>query len=348
MVLSFRHRLSCCLLSIGLLLLASATQAEQWVEAGQSSVGKHFVDPSSVTRNPELQQVSVMTRVDEANGGRWLTSMLIECQQHRFSYQHGYHLDAAGKQSFKFDAPRASEPITAASLPDQLQQQYCAAPGIAQSSVQSSVQSSAVQASPPPAAKPTSTPAQPQWLLVGNSNTGEVSYDQNSLRAGKDGGEAGLWTVHARVKPFNKNEQTLSTISLDCRANTFSLLQAQRVHDGKTESLFDKPQPMAPLAKSTTAKQLAAAICQPQAKTARNPFQDDTCKGLQSELQALENRVQADVDGDALYCDTMGKYLNQLANLSQAVEKNHCAIHGLEQYQREIRAVGCERANHDQ
>lgn len=103
---------SASLLSACLWLMINAAHAEQWVEAGQSSVGKHYVDPSSVTRNPELQQVSVMTRVDEANGGRWLTSMLIECQQHRFSYQHGYHLDAAGKQSFKFDAPRASEPIT--------------------------------------------------------------------------------------------------------------------------------------------------------------------------------------------------------------------------------------------
>ena len=306
--------LSRCLLG---LLLVSTAQAEQWVEAGKSSVGTHYVDESSVTRNPELQQVSVMTRVDEANGGRWLTSMLIECQKQSFSYQFGYHLDAAGKQSFKFDAPRASEPITAASLPAQLQQQYCTAPA--------------------QAAKPQSP--QPQWQLVGNSNTGEVSFDRNSLR----GGEAGLWTVHARVKPFNKNEQTFSTISLDCQANTFSLLQAQRVHDGKTESLFDKPQPMAPLAKSATAKQLATAICQPQTKAARNPFQDDTCKGLQGELQALENRVQADVDGDALYCDTMSQYLDQLGKLSYAIEKNHCAIHGLEQYQREIRAVGCEQ-----
>lgn len=314
--------------------MINAAHAEQWVEAGQSSVGKHYVDPSSVTRNPELQQVSVMTRVDEANGGRWLTSMLIECQQHRFSYQHGYHLDAAGKQSFKFDAPRASEPITAASLPDQLQQQYCT--GLAQGQ-DSPLQPSQSQLSQSLPSKTQSY--QPQWQLVGNSNTGEVSFDQNSLR----GGESGLWTVHARVKPFNKNEQTLSTISLDCRANTFSLLQAQRIHDGKSESLFDKPQPMAPLAKSATAKQLAAAICQPQAKTARNPFQDDTCKGLQGELQALENRVQADVDADALYCDTMSKYLDQLARLGHAVEQNHCAIHGLEQYQREIRAVGCEQ-----
>lgn len=295
-----------------LLFAGAATSAEQWELAGGSSVGKHYVDQASVVRNTAEQKFTVQTKVEQADG-IWVTTMQVDCRAKRFSYLKGFQLKD-GKQVVRFDAPRAEEPISPGSLPDQLQQRYCAAPVKAASS------------------------SVPRWEVVSNSNAGEVALDRASLQTlpGQ------VFRVNTRVKLFNKNEQTLSALQFNCGEGTFRILQAQRLRDGKAEPLFDKPQPFAPVDKSATAQHLAKAICSPAATPARNPFQEDACKATLSDLQALEARVQADVDAHALYCDTMQKYLDQLTRIADDAEKNHCAIHGLDQYQREIRAVGCE------
>ncbi|MCB5191687.1 hypothetical protein LG198_13190 [Methylobacillus arboreus] len=296
----------------GFLLLAGvAAHAEQWDLMGESNVGRHYVDPGTMVRDTAGKKFTMHTKVEQPDSAIWVTTMQVDCRAQRFSYLSGYQLKD-GKQVVKFDAPRAQGPISAGSLPDQLQQKYCVAAA--------------------PAARST------QWEIVSNSNTGEVAFDRASLQQHT----AHEFTVNTRVKPFNKNEQTLSTLRLDCSLNTFKLLQAQKMRDGKTEALFDKPQPAAPVNKSATVQQLARAICSPPAKPARNPFQDDACKGILNDLQSLEKRVQADVDASALYCDTMQKYLDQLAGIADAVEKNRCDIHSLDQYQRQIRAAGCE------
>ncbi|MFJ5444787.1 surface-adhesin E family protein [Methylobacillus methanolivorans] len=303
-----------------LLVAGFAMSAEQWELAGESAVGKHYVDQASVVRQAAEHKLIVQTKVEQADGSVWVTTMQLDCKAKRFSYLQGFQLKD-GKPVVKFDAPRAEEPISPGSLPDQLQQRYCVAPA-SQSTVTS----------------------QPRWEVVSNSNTGEVALDRASLQTlpGQ------VFTVNTRVKPFNKNEQTLSTLQFNCGEGTFRILQAQKVRDGRAETLFDKPPPVAPVSKSATAQQLAKAICSPAIKPARNPFQEDACKGTLNDLQALERRVQGDIDAHALYCDTMQQYLDQLARIADDVDKNHCAIHGLDQYQREIRTAGCEASPNEQ
>lgn len=303
-------------LCLTLLLAGFSVNAEQWELAGESSAGKYYIDHASVVRAPTGYLFSAQTRVEQADASVWITTLQVDCKTHRFSYLKGVQLKD-GKQVVRFDAPRAEEAISPGSLPDLLQQRYCE------------------QA--PPAARP------PQWEVVSNSNTGEVALDRASLHPSSNGPDSGqVFTVNTRVKPFNKNEQTLSTLQFNCAQQTFRVLQAQRVRDGKTESLFDTAQPSAPVGKSATAQQLAKAVCSPAPKQARNPFQEDACKATLNELQVLEGRVQADVDANVLYCDAMQQYLDQLAHIAEAVEKNHCAIHKLDEYQRQIRAAGCE------
>ena len=303
-------------LSLILLFAGFSANAEQWELAGESSAGKHYVDHASVVRAPVGHLFSAQTKVEQADASVWITTLQVDCKTHCFSYLKGVQLKN-GKQVVRFDAPRAEEAISPGSLPDLLQQRYCE------------------QA--PHAVRPT------QWEVVSNSNTGEVALDRASLHASSSGADSSqVFTVNTRVKPFNKNEQTLSTLQFDCVQQTFRVLQAQRVRDGKTESLFDTPQPSAPVSKSATTQHLAKAVCSPSPKQARNPFQEDACKVALNELQALEGKVQADVDANALYCDAMQQYLDQLSRIAETVEKNHCAIHRLDEYQRQIRAAGCE------
>ncbi|SNR76277.1 hypothetical protein SAMN05192560_0949 [Methylobacillus rhizosphaerae] len=299
-------------LAAGLMLAMTAMAADQWELSGESSAGKHFVDHSSVVRDMAEQRFTAQTKVEQPDGSVWITTMQVDCKSSRFSYLQGYQI-RNGQQVVRFDVPRAAEAINPGSLPDQLQQQYCmkkAAPVV----------------------------KSPQWEVISNSNSGEVALDRASLQQSA----AHELTVNARVKSFRNDEQMLSTLQLNCDQGTFRLLQAQKIHAGKTTPIFDKPQPSAPLAKSATAQQLAKAVCSPAGKQARNPFQEDSCKEILTELQALEGKVQADVDANALYCDAMQKYLDQLADIADKVEKNHCAIHNLDQYQRQIRAAGCE------
>ncbi|ABE49137.1 surface-adhesin E family protein [Methylobacillus flagellatus] len=296
-----------------LLFAGAVMSAEQWELAGESSVGKHYIDQSSVVRNTADQKVTVQTKVEQPDASIWVTTMQVDCHTRRFSYLKGFQLKD-GKQVVRFDAPRAEEPISPGSLPDQLEQRYCAA-----------------------RVAPISAPV-PSWEIVSNSNAGEVAIDRASLQA-LPGQE---FKVNTRVRLFNKNEQTLSSLQFNCGKGTFRILQSQRLRDGHAEFLFDKPQPDVPVSKSATTQELAKTICTPAAKPARTPFQEDACKATLHDLQGLETRVQADVDAHALYCDTMQNYLDHLAKIADEVEKNHCAIHGLDQYQREIRAVGCE------
>lgn len=308
-------------LCMALLLAGLTANAEQWELAGESSAGKHYVDHASVVRAPVEHLFNAQTKVEQADASVWITTLQVDCKTHRFSYLKGVQLKD-GKQVVRFDAPRTEEAISPGSLPDLLQQRYC-------EQVPQAVKS-------------------PQWEVVSNSNTGEVALDRASLRTSSNGSDSSqIFTVNTRVKPFNKNEQTLSTLQFNCVQQTFRVLQAQRVRDGKTESLIDTPQPSAPVSKSATAQQLSRAICSPAPRQARNPFQEDACKATLNELQALEGRVQADVDANALYCDAMQQYLDQLAHIAEAVEKNHCAIHKLDEYQRQIRTAGCEEPLND-
>ncbi|MCB5186992.1 hypothetical protein LG200_03105 [Methylobacillus caricis] len=305
------------------LLMSFSVQAENWDLLGESQVGKHYIDRGSIKWGEGKRTFSVLTNVEQADGSSWITTMGLDCTQHTFHYLNGYRRQN-GQQTFKFSQPRKPETISPQSLPDQLQQAYCKADAVTKPPI----------APPAPAANP------PQWEVVGNSNTGEVAFDRASLR---QDGVTQVFTVNTRVKPFNKQEQTMSSLSLDCAAGRFILLKAERVQEGKAEVLFDKPQPAAPFSKSATASQLAKTICTPAKRPARNPFQEDECGHILKELQALESRVQADVDGNALYCDTMQKYLEHLAEIGQVVEQNHCSITRLDQYEREIRATSCRQ-----
>ncbi|MCB5184790.1 hypothetical protein LG201_06190 [Methylobacillus gramineus] len=301
--------------------MSFSAHAEHWELLGASQVGKHYVDHGTIQWDAKKRTFSVLTNVEQADGSSWVTTMGIDCTQHIFHYLNGYRLQD-GQQTFKFNQARQPEKISPQSLPDQLQQAYCKMDA----------------ANTPVVVTPVSN--SPQWEVVGNSNTGEVAFDRASL---KQDSITQILTVNTRVKPFNKQEQTISTLSLDCASERFTLLKAERVNKGKTEVLFEKPQPAAAFSKSATASQLAKTICSPAKRVARNPFQEDECGHILKELQALESHVQADVDGNALYCDTMQKYLEHLAEIGQVVEQNHCSITRLDQYEREIRAIQCRQ-----
>ena len=207
-------------------------QAEEWQLLGESEAGRHYVDRESLQWDTTQTIFRIMTNVQQYDDTAWLTLMEIDCQQATFAYIGGIKTQQDRILS-QFDNPRPAEPISEASMPDQLRQQYCYSNDDLRLA---------------------------QWESIGKSNIAEVFFDRASVRQSTDHAR---FVAETKVMPFKGNEETLSTLVFNCSDRTFTLLKANKLKDGKLEPIFDKPQPASPTSKTATLDKLANQFCDP-------------------------------------------------------------------------------------
>ncbi|HEY8119358.1 MAG TPA: hypothetical protein VIE91_08980 [Methylophilaceae bacterium] len=218
------------LLLLALLLGISSVQAEEWQLLGPSEAGDHYVDRDSLRWDPTQTIFRIVTNVQLYDDTVWLTELEVDCQQSSYAYISGVKM--LGNQVLsRFDKPKAPEPISQESMPDQLRNQYC------YSDIDLNVA---------------------QWESVGKSSIAEVFFDRTSIKQSKD---KARFVAETRVVPFNGDEETLSTLVFSCSDHTFTLLKANRVKDGKLQPIFDKPQRATPTSKTATLDKLSSKFC---------------------------------------------------------------------------------------
>jgi len=298
-----------------LLVLAPMTQAAEWQFMGDSEVGKHFLDRTTLIWEQNKTTFSVLTKVTQKNDQEWLLRMQVDCKLNSYTYVNGTK-SVKGEVVLKFDTPKPTETILADTVPDQLKREYCEAPNQAST----------------------------QWELVGKSAIADVYFDPSSLRYSN---EANLFIVETRVQPFDQSGETLSRLSFNCDNHTFSVLRMSKFKDGKIENLFEKPQAAAPTNKTATLDKLADRFCstikQMDADPAESGSQQTVCDQTLAELQAIEDQVQTDIDTDNLKCKRNQSYLKQLDVLNKVIRRNSCPVGDLADYMKSIKALDCKK-----
>lgn len=297
-----------------LLVFATITQAEEWQFMGDSEVGKHYLDRTSLIWEPSKTAFSLLTKVTQKGDQEWLLRLQVDCSLASYAYLNGTK-SVKGDVVLKFDTPKPSEKIQPDSMPDQLKREYCEAPQ-----------------------------ASTKWELIGKSNIADVFYEPNSLRYSK---EANVFIIETRVQPFDNSSETLSRLSFNCDNRTFNVLRMSRVKDGKMENLFEKPQPAAPTSKTATLDKLADRFCAGlqtlKEKPATEAQLSQECEAALVEVQSIEAQVQTDIDTDNLKCKRVPKYLKQLDDLNMSIKKNSCPIADLGAYIKSIKALKCKK-----
>lgn len=301
------------------LIFCSNAQANEWQFIGDSDVGKHYLDRTSIDWEQAKTSFSILTRVTQRDSQEWLLRMQIDCKRDTYSYVNGTKT-VKGEVVVKFDSPKAAEKILPDTMPDQLKSEYCEAP----------------------------SDTREKWEPVGKSTIADVYFDPNTLRYSK---EANVFVVETRVVPFDKNEETLSRLSFNCDDRTFNVLRMSRIKDGQAEYLFEKPQPAAATNKTATLDKLADRFCGPrESKTTENtkpmpdkkPVNKAECEKSAQELQLLEKQIKKDAAGDGFRCKQMKSYLKQLDTLNKSVKRNNCAVADLAGYIKAVKSVGCK------
>ena len=295
-------------LSPWLLLALSATaQAADWQFLGVSSAGQHFVDPATLQWEADRTSFSVATRVVVEDGSEWQTTMTVGCAENRFRYLRGKQV-RDGKTLVSFDAPREDEPINAGSMPDQLQKEYCRV----------------------------ADRKDIAWQAVGKSEIATVYYDPASVRQNR---ERTRFKVDTRVQPFKGSEQTFSSLSFDCAAQTFTVLRLSKSIDGRTEQIFDRPQQATPTSKTATLSTLAGKFCGKAGTQAAAP---SACSRTLDRIKAIEAQVQYDFDHGALQCQRAEIYIKDLSEIRTEVERLRCAVADLPGYMQTVRQAACQ------
>lgn len=205
-------------------------QAEQWQFLGPSQAGKYYVDRDSLHWSNDQSIFNIVTNVIRPDKSAWLTVVEIDCTKNIFTYTHGIKMQ--GKEVLsEFDTPRATEPISPDSMPDQLRQQYCDL---------------------------YSGPDSTEWESIGKSSIAEVFFDRSAIKLSKDGER---FLAKTKVVPLDKQELTFSTIVFNCSDKTFTVTKLSKLKNGKTEHVFDKPQPPTAVSKTATLETLATRFC---------------------------------------------------------------------------------------
>ena len=295
------------LLSLWLLLaLSPAVHAADWQFLGVSSAGEHFVDPATLQWEADRKSFNIATRVVVEDGSEWQTAMEIACAENRFRYLRGKQM--RGDQTLvNFDKPREQEPINAGSMPDQLQKEYCRV----------------------------ADRKDIAWQALGKSEIATVYYDPASVRQNP---ERTHFKVDTRVQPFKGDEQTFSSLSFDCSAQTFTVLRLSKTVEGRVEQIFDRPQQATPTSKTATLSTLAGKFCGKPGAQAPAP---SACDRTLDKLKALEAQVQYDFDQGELQCQRAEVYLKDLNEVSVEVERLHCAVADLPGYMQAVRQAAC-------
>lgn len=294
------------LLLCGLLLAAFVpAHAADWQFLGASSAGQHFVDPATLQWEPDGKSFSIATRVAVEDGSEWQTTMKVACAENRFRYLRGKQV-RGDETLVSFDTPREDEAIQAGSMPDQLQKEYCRV----------------------------ADRQDIAWQVVGKSEIATVYYDPASVRQNR---EHTRFKVDTRVQPFKGDEQTFSSLSFDCAAQTFTVLRLSRTVNGHTEQVFDRPQQATPTSKTATLTTLAGKFC---GKKAQTPVQA-ACGRVLDRIKAIEAQVQYDFDQGQLQCERAQAYLKDLGEVGAEVERLRCAVADLPGYMQTVRQAGC-------
>ena len=295
-----------CFLSLLLLFALNApAQADEWQFLGVSSAGQHFVDPATLQWEADKKSFSIATRVVVEDGSEWQTTLKIACAENSFRYLRGKQL-RGDKTLVSFDAPREEEGISAGSMPDQLQKEYCRI----------------------------ADRKDIVWQTVGKSEIATVYYDPASVRQNR---EHTRFKVDTRVQPLKGDEQTFSSLSFDCAAQTFTVLRLSKTKAGRTEQIFDRPQQAMPTSKTATLSTLAGKFCGKAAPAT----QQSACSKPLGKLKAIEAQVQYDFDQGELQCGRAETYLKDLNEVSAEIERLHCAVADLPCYIQTVRQAGC-------
>lgn len=299
-------------LLILLTALAAPTVAADWQFLGASEAGQHYVDPASLQWQGGRTAFSIATKVQEKDGGEWLTTLKVGCKAGSFTYLRGSHVQD-GKTLASFDTPRPAEPISAGSMPDQLQKEYC----------------------------PVADRKDIRWQAIGKSDIATVYFDPASVRQNRDHTR---FKVNTRVQPFTSEAQTYSSLSFNCSDDTFTVLRMSKAKDGETEQIFDKPQRATPTSKTATLSTLAAKFCGvPLAADGAGASKTNqaACDQALTELKGIEAQVQYDFDNNALQCKRAESYLQQVSRINATVRKLHCPIADLQGYMQAVKQAGC-------
>lgn len=294
-----------------LVLASVGLKAEDWQYLGDSDIGKYYADRESIKREPLESAFVITTKVIEKDKAEWLTSIRVDCGNNMFNYLSGKKTES-GKLTLYFDTPRASEGIQAGSMPDLLRSEYCGT----------------VQAASSNASELT------QWELAGKSTLANVYFDRKSYRTAKDG-----FVIDTKVVPFSTDEESFGKVEFDCAAETFTMLKLEKLRNGKMERVIDKPQPPVQTGKMATLKIVADKFCTRQPVSGNNRAQ--VCSKAIARMQALEGRIQAEVDKVALQCSQVESYIKQVGEIKSFAKQHECAIGGLDAYIQSIKSADC-------
>ncbi len=292
-----RYRL---IIAIVPLLTATSLQAAEWQPLGSSDVGQHFVDKNTLTWDQDKTAFSIATRVVQKDSAEWLTTLRIDCKTGTFAYLRGSE-SRNGEVMTHFEEPRPFEKIQPQSMPYQLSEDYCAA----------------------------TRPEQERgWQVLGSSRIADVSFDHASVRKNKEGTR---FIADTRVIPFDKSEETLSTLSFDCNKRTFTVMKMSKLKNGEVEHIFDKPQAPTSIDKTETLATLADRVCAPS----------KACTEIFTKLKSIESAVQASYENDTLSCREVKSSVQKVEALNKDVKKHHCPITRLDDYMQQLKQADC-------
>jgi hypothetical protein len=213
------------LLSLGLVMPA---QAANWNLLGESSFGKHYIDMGTLEWEVSKTAFTINTRVVQPDSAEWLTTIRVDCKDSSYAYLSGSKTQD-GQELSEFETPKPASAIVRDSMPDQLKGSFCGVRSIAG-----------------------------QWESIGKSKISEVFFNRKSIKQYADGSH---FLVDTRVVPFDKSQETLSTLSFDCDASTFIMTRMSTLKDGKLTQVFDKPKPTTMVSKTATLETLSQKFC---------------------------------------------------------------------------------------
>jgi len=282
------------------LLAAAGLQAAEWQPLGFSNVGQHFIDKHTVTWDADNSAFSIATKVIQKDGAEWIVTLRVDCKAQTFAYLNGSE-SRDGEVITHFEQPRPAEPIQPQSMPYQLGEDYCAG--------------SKLQ-------------AEPDWQLLGTSRISDVFFDQSQVKINQDGTR---FTADTKVVPFDKSEETLSSMSFDCSKRTFTVMKMSRSKDGELEHIFDKPQLPASIDKTETLVKLADRYC----------AASQDCTEVFTKLKSVESAMQAGYENDSLSCKEVERSVQEIQKLGKAGKKHHCPIASLDGYIQQLKQAEC-------
>jgi hypothetical protein len=282
------------------LLAPTGLQAADWQPMGLSDIGQHLIDKNTIAWDADRSAFSIATKVIQKDGAEWITTLRVDCKAQTFAYLNGSE-SRGGEVIMHFEQPRPAEKIQPQSMPYQLGEDYC------------------------DELKPH---AEPDWQLLGTSKVSDVFFDQSKVRTNQEGTR---FTADTRVVPFDKREETFSSMSFDCSKRTFTVMKMSRLTDGELEHIFDKPQPPASIDKTETLVKLADKYC----------AASKDCTEVFTKLKSIESAMQASYENDNLSCKEVKRSVQQLQELAQAVKKHHCPITSLDGYVQQLKQAEC-------